>query len=263
MALAARKKVKDVEVPEDAADTRRNVSRKLQDISYIRLGLVLGILIIIVLVVVLGIMRLAHGYWPWSSDEVRQQVLVEKTITAAGKLMILPESEAPLVATIVDAEALQQEQPFYRGAQDGDRLLIYGTSLRAILYSPDRDIIVNVGPIQVPQEAATSQDTPTAPDVPASASEVLTLDIRNGSGIDGVASTLAEELSDTATYSVASVTDAATSTYTGVLVIDRTVTNEKTALVDALVEELGATRTTIMPEEEVATAADVIILIGS
>ena len=56
--------------------------------------------------------------------------------------MLLPE-EVPSIATIVDVDTLIADQSFYVGSQNGDQLILYPQSQRAIIYSPARDIIVN------------------------------------------------------------------------------------------------------------------------
>jgi hypothetical protein len=73
-------------------------------------------------------------------------------IAAIAKKILLPKDRtAPRVAVIIDPSLLTLEQDFYRGAEVGDVLVIFEESKRAILYSPRRDIIVNVGPI-VPRD---------------------------------------------------------------------------------------------------------------
>jgi hypothetical protein len=48
-----------------------------------------------------------------------------------------------------------KEQPFLAGSQNGDILMVYTGIGKAIVYSPARDLIVNVGPVQM--------GNPTAP----------------------------------------------------------------------------------------------------
>ena len=57
------------------------------------------------------------------------------------------------MATVVNADALKVEQPFYRNVVNGDRVLIFGESQQAIIYSPSRDMIVNMGPVVVDEAA--------------------------------------------------------------------------------------------------------------
>lgn len=69
-------------------------------------------------------------------------------IAAIAKKIILPkDNTAPRVAIVTDPALLTEEQEFYRGAEAGDVLVVFEESKRAILYSPKRDIIVNVGPV--------------------------------------------------------------------------------------------------------------------
>lgn len=230
-----------------------------------RLITYLVIVLVVSIAITIGIVRIVNGYWIWASEEKRQEVQVERTVAAVGKLILLPENEAPLVATIVDATTLEQEQAFYRGAENGDQLLIYGNSLRAILYSPERNIIVNVGPVEVPNEGSTVAQAPEDSNVdeeaPLPQAEVLTIDIRNGSGEDGAASELAAALDEEEGYLVQSVTDAARTDYRATTIINQT-NGEKEALVSIFVERIGGTVSTILPSDEAESDADIIVIIG-
>ena len=146
-----------------AAWPPKKVSVVHSQLSYPKLAVAVVVFAVLVAGVVLGAMNLANGYWPWASEEVRQAAEVERTVSAVGKHILLPENETPLVATITDASTLRQEQPFYQDAIDGDQLLLYGESLRAIIYSPSRDIIVNVGPVELPTEQPRDAGVPIDP----------------------------------------------------------------------------------------------------
>lgn len=86
----------------------------------------------------------------YNSDVAKQQRL-EATNKAleveVAKLMILPEGETPVIYQIDDPAALIVQQPFFAGSQKGDRLIVYPQSAKAIIYSPARKLIVNVGPV--------------------------------------------------------------------------------------------------------------------
>jgi hypothetical protein len=58
----------------------------------------------------------------------------------------LPD-ETPNIGVVTDIDALIATQPFYAGAKNGDILLIYPSISRAILFDPDEDVIINVGPV--------------------------------------------------------------------------------------------------------------------
>lgn len=67
-----------------------------------------------------------------------------------GKLIVLPEGEEPTVATVNDPERLKV-QPFFAKAKQGDKVLIYTNTKKAILYDPVGNIIVEVAPVSFGQ----------------------------------------------------------------------------------------------------------------
>ena len=86
---------------------------------------------------------------------------IEGTIKKVKKLIVIPEDEQPVLATIVDVDELVKREPFYAGAQNGDIVLMFQKNLKAIIYSPERNVIVNVGPIYVPDQTQTGATTTT------------------------------------------------------------------------------------------------------
>lgn len=93
------------------------------------------------------------------------QAEAQALISRVGKIMLLPEGETPTVATVKDLEALK-DQPFFAKAAVGDKILIYNTARRAILYSPTSNRIIEVAPLNIkdqqtgePQAEEESQAT--------------------------------------------------------------------------------------------------------
>lgn len=84
----------------------------------------------------------------------------QKVIDAVGKLVLLPEGEAPTIATVTDPEKLKSEQAFFAKAVAGDKVLIYTRALKAIMYRPSENKIIEVAPLVIgnPNQAVT---TPT------------------------------------------------------------------------------------------------------
>lgn len=79
-----------------------------------------------------------------------------------GKLrthIMLPASVEPTVATIVDVEALKEQNSFYAPAKNGDHLIV--TADRAILFDAERNIILDVVPVQLqaPGQGAAERQT--------------------------------------------------------------------------------------------------------
>jgi hypothetical protein len=84
-----------------------------------------------------------------AADPAAQAAVAKETaslLAAAGKLILLPD-EVPTIATILDAKKLVAEQVFYQGAQNGDKLLVFAKAQKAVIYSPSRNVLVNVGPV--------------------------------------------------------------------------------------------------------------------
>lgn len=79
-----------------------------------------------------------------------QEQQVQDVMEQVSKLIIIPD-ETPVVAAISDVETLKKEQAFYKDAEQGDILIIFPKSSKAIIYSRGKNIIVNAGPIQYNQ----------------------------------------------------------------------------------------------------------------
>ncbi len=126
-------------------------------------------LIIIVIGIIIGIIGTLSYIQMFGipSQKVLQNVskaeeakALQEILGKVSKLIVLPNGEEPVVATITDAAALVKEQPFYVGSQNNDVVLMYQKALKAIIYSPERNIIVNVGPITRQENIQIDQTTP-------------------------------------------------------------------------------------------------------
>ncbi|MFH0755157.1 MAG: hypothetical protein V1910_00625 [bacterium] len=92
-----------------------------------------------------------------------EQAQVKELVAKVSKLIILPTGEEPVVATINDAEALIKDQVFYKGSKNGDVVLVYQKNAKAVIYSPEKNIIVNVGPVVFNNQPAAPNAVEPAP----------------------------------------------------------------------------------------------------
>lgn len=69
----------------------------------------------------------------------------EQLVKIVSKLIVLPD-ETPTIATVSDLDKLK-DQEFFVDATIGDKVLIFNNSGKAILYSPQKNIIINVAPL--------------------------------------------------------------------------------------------------------------------
>jgi len=87
---------------------------------------------------------------------------IQNLVAKMSKHIVLPTGETPTLATITDIDALKKEQPFYEGASNGDKILIYKNAKKGFIYDPFRDLIVNVGPVTFEPDNSTTTNTPTS-----------------------------------------------------------------------------------------------------
>lgn len=84
-----------------------------------------------------------------SSQEAANAILEKVRL-----LINIPSDPAPTVATITDVDSLRKTNAFYNKAENGDNLIV--TADRAILYSPLKNIIIDVIPVQISASPSVS-----------------------------------------------------------------------------------------------------------
>ena len=205
------------------------------------------------------------GYSYWQYREVKEQLYqlttpegqkemaerqVNEAIEQVGKLFLLPDDERPQVLVIQDVEKLKAEQSFYEAASNGDKILLYAQ--KAIIYSPERNLIINVGPVfrddKDAKQAAVSKP----------AADVLSVEIRNGSATPGAGTSFAGKFSDATKFKVVKVGNAANDKYAKTLVI-----NVSGKDVGAIEQIAGTKAAKALPAGEAKSSADVVIIIGN
>lgn len=92
-----------------------------------------------------------------ATTQSNDQDLAREVLAKLRNHILIPDFPKPTVATIVDAETLKKANSFYAPAANGDILII--TEQRAILYDSDRDLILDVVPVQASQDASTTTET--------------------------------------------------------------------------------------------------------
>ncbi len=228
----------------------------------------------LVLLVLVGV----GGWWAFSSqsgDDLANlsanagakltDSQVQTIIARVSKFMVLPSDEKPSVAILRGVADLAAQQPFYRDAKDGDILIIY--SNRAIIYDAKANKLVSVSPIQqntatpVPTAVASgsAQLTPTPTGSPL-APEKVTIEVRNGTSTAGLAGKMASELKKN-TWVTSTKTGDAKGAYTATVLVDLS-GGKKPGAVAALETYLSVKAVTELPKGEVASTADILIIVG-
>lgn len=83
------------------------------------------------------------------------QAETDALVAKIGKIIELPSDELPTIATVTDTSNIKN-QPFFSNSQIGDKVLIYQRNMKAILYRPSTNIIVEVGALSITQNATQS-----------------------------------------------------------------------------------------------------------
>lgn len=190
-------------------------------------------------------------------------------LSEVDKIMVLPTSE-PTLATITEKEKLSS-QSFFKNAENGDKLLLYVTEGKAILYRPSIRKIIDIAPIS----PDTQQNDPTTTNLPAtdqntatlapesineSDISTTTLELYNGTPTAGLTSNIESKIVQA--LSSIEVTDkntAARTDYESTLVID--VSGNNASLATELSQLLNAT-VSELPEGEQTPKSDLLIIVG-
>lgn len=95
------------------------------------------------------------------NPQAAAQQEVQALVAKVGRLLVLPADEVPTVATVSDPEALK-DQPFFASATQGDKVLIYTTAKKAVLYSVSLNKVIDVAPLNIGTQKAVTPPAPKA-----------------------------------------------------------------------------------------------------
>jgi len=175
-----------------------------------------------------------------------------KVVALVGKLVILPEGEEPVMATVTDKEKLK-DQPVFAKAENGDKILIYSIAQKAYIYNPTKNVIVDVVPVNIGDGSLTITGT----DV----NNPLKVVLVNGTKTVGLTNTLEQRIKDKKVLgiSVTAKATAKTTDYQKTLVIDLTGKWGSQAI--QLAQLVGGEVATQSAEDK--PAADLMVIVGS
>lgn len=215
----------------------------------------------------------AAGYFYYQyqhSPKVADAKEIAELQETVGSFFMLPEGEEPTLATVTDREKLA-DQPFFQKAENGDKVLIYSNSGRAILYRPSSKKIVDVTTVNVNQPNTAPETAQASPETPADNSAVLgettqieapvTVALYNGSKKVGL--TNAVEAKITTGVAQAAVTkkeSARKDTYEDTIVVDAS--GKHASVAQSLATLLGGA-VAPLPEGETDAGTDLLVILGN
>ncbi len=187
-----------------------------------------------------------------SNPQAAAKEEIQQVKGKVSKLMELPKNEEPTLATVTDINKLKNQQ-FFSQAVNGDKVLIYTQSSKAILYRPESNKIIEVASVNLGQNQAIS---PSAAQIPK-----LKVAIYNGTTVGGAAEKTQKTITEKVTnLEVITKDNAKKNTYTKTLVVD--VTGKQKTAATQLSQVLGAS-VGPLPQGEIApTGADILVILG-
>jgi|CXWL01.1.fsa_nt_gi hypothetical protein len=76
-------------------------------------------------------------------------------------LVVLPEGEDPVIATVTDKEKLK-DQPAFARAENGDKLVIYANAKKAYLFDPKEGRVRDIVPVNIGEQGEVAGATKDA-----------------------------------------------------------------------------------------------------
>jgi hypothetical protein len=250
-----------------------------------------SLLLLLIILFLVGVIAVAvYYYYEYQQIKKDPNLIAQKEIMIItekiSRYMDLPTNEEPTIATVTDDEKLK-DQDFFVNAQNGDKVLIYVKSAKAILYRPNTNRIINFAPLVlsaanqsgvadntlmeptptslIPAEVINEmpiEETPTAGIVGESQAEKTTqvsVTLYNGTEIGGLTSQYEDQLSSFENLIVVNKEKAARNDYKQILVIDLNGQNDD--LVSQLAQMLGGVVASL-PEGETNPQTDILIIVA-
>ncbi len=187
------------------------------------------------------------------NSEVTQET--SKALAELGRLIALPLNETPTIASISDKEKLKS-QIFFQAAENGDLLFAYATSMKAILYRPSINKIINVAPLTINQPEAPVSSTASSKSVRSP----LRIAYYNGTASVGLSAEAEKLIQATcSTCQTVSLTKAAKKDYKKTIIVDLTGAHAQD------VQEIATIlkgQVASMPDGEVKPNADILVISG-
>lgn len=158
--------------------------------------------------------------------------LVEKV----SKLIIIP-SGTPTIATVLDKSKLQ-DQDFFKSAENGDKILVFESAKKAVLYRPSVNKIVEISPL---------------------VTNTARVNIINGSSNDIATDDALSKLKNISDIRVTNANAKAKKNYSQTMVID--LTGAYSSQAEEIANALGG-KTGSLPAGEEKPDADILVIVA-
>jgi len=185
-----------------------------------------------------------------TTDKTKEDAFVY--VEKAGRHILLPDGETPTIFTVTQKDRLSG-QAFFVNAKNGDKVLVYEKAKKAFLYDPEKDKILEVGPVQSSTTSASVSPTP----IPSPVRFAL----YNGTSVVGLTKQFEPLLVKEIPWAIVTDRDNAKELYETSMIID--VSGSKKAEAERYAQALGI-KTGVSPSKEaIPEGADFLIILGA
>ena len=219
---------------------------------------------LVVSVVVVAVLALAAApsYYFYDKYQKSQQLLKNPTEATRAEVKTIVErvsrhielpNEEPTMATVSDKDKLK-EQAFFAKAENGDKVLIYTQTRKAILYRMSTDKIIEVSTVNL--GGAAEANASASPN-----SAEIKIVLRNGTSSVGLTNKLEPEIKKALpNTTIVKKENAARNDYEKTLVI--VLNDELRDKATSLAQNLNTTITTLPSDESKPADADILVIIA-
>lgn len=202
---------------------------------------------------------------------------IQTYVSKIEQFMVLPTDEQPTMATVADKEKLAG-QAFFAKAENGDKVLFFAKSQKAILYRPSLNKIIEATAMSPevsdanaqapvletakPQEEilpSNAEDEKAQAEISTGVRAQASVFVENGTSKRGLAKAMAEKISEISGVTIVG-TGNSVGNFEKTIVVDVSGKNEKIA--SEIANSLnGEVRT--LPEGEKSSQSDIQVILGS
>ena len=202
----------------------------------------------------------------YSQDEIgsHPDKEVEETMKKISRLILLPEGETPVLATVSDKEKLKN-YPFFTQAENGDQVLIYVAAKKAILYRPSIEKVIDVAPVKTEGETSQlgeiSNSTPTISSPTIGQTEVkIKMALYNGTNDDSLLTEVEKKVEDNLEeIEISQKSQPKKEDYQKTILVD--ISEKYGGILSSIARFLGAEISTL-PDGEETPEADLLLIVG-
>jgi hypothetical protein len=97
---------------------------------------------------------------PALTPEQKKEAYVQSVVDKIAQIALIPTGETPQIGVISDPSTIKENKEFFRNVVSGDYLVVFPNARLMLIYSPTKNIIVNMGYAEgLPAEKANTVDT--------------------------------------------------------------------------------------------------------